>query len=59
MGNDRFEVKNLIDEDVAGCIAGRSSLLDHSGRSSSSARGSITAPDRMCDPAGDHHEPNS
>lgn len=37
-------------EDVAGCLRGWSSLEDQLGSSSLSARGSMTAPETICDP---------
>jgi len=51
MGKERVEVKKRIEDEVAGCVSGWSVREDQSGRSSFKARGSITAPESMCEPA--------
>lgn len=50
MGIESALVKKRIDDDMAGWINGWSSREDHDGRSSFSARGSMTAPDRIWEP---------
>ena len=51
MGNEDLDVRKRIREDVAGRVSGCPSIVFHSGSSSSSARGSMTAPDRIWDPS--------
>ena len=50
MGTARREVRKRMEDDVAGCVRGWSVREGQSGMSSLRARGSITAPERICEP---------